>query len=179
MPVIRVFLDTEFTCFENPKLISLALVAETGQEFYAELTDGWSQRDCSHFVLDEVLPLLTVQPKDRVMRTELKKRLIDWFEQLAAPPVLVQIIFDASIDWHLLTETCGNLNTETLDIQPQWLEWPGNAMARRFLDLQENHFRIHGQRHNARSDAHGLRTAYLITHAEFSSPPTRRNARHE
>jgi len=35
----RVYLDTEFTKFARPQLISLALVAESGQEFYGESTD--------------------------------------------------------------------------------------------------------------------------------------------
>jgi hypothetical protein len=34
-----VFLDTEFTNFAKPSLLSIALVAEDGQEFYAELVD--------------------------------------------------------------------------------------------------------------------------------------------
>ena len=38
-----VFLDTEFTDFTSPDLISIALVAEDGREFYAELDDY--QRD--------------------------------------------------------------------------------------------------------------------------------------
>ena len=37
-----VFLDTEFTKFNSPDLISLALVAEDGREFYAERTDQGS-----------------------------------------------------------------------------------------------------------------------------------------
>ena len=34
-----VFLDTEFTAFVRPDLISLALVSEDGREFYAERID--------------------------------------------------------------------------------------------------------------------------------------------
>jgi hypothetical protein len=33
----KVFIDTEFTDFNDPHLISIGLVAESGEEFYAEV----------------------------------------------------------------------------------------------------------------------------------------------
>jgi hypothetical protein len=33
----NVFIDTEFTDFLDPQLISIGLVAQSGEEFYAEL----------------------------------------------------------------------------------------------------------------------------------------------
>ena len=51
------FLDTEFTDFVRPDLISIALVSEDGREFYAERTD-YREDDCSDFVRETVLPLL-------------------------------------------------------------------------------------------------------------------------
>jgi len=55
--IMLVFLDTEFTDFVRPDLISLALVSEDGREFYAERTDYYTTR-CSDFVKETVLPLL-------------------------------------------------------------------------------------------------------------------------
>lgn len=52
-----IFLDTEFTDFVQLGLISIALVAEDGREFYAERTD-YRQGDCTDFVCSAVLPLL-------------------------------------------------------------------------------------------------------------------------
>ncbi len=53
------YLDTEFTCLSpDCRLISLALVAPGGPEFYVELTDGWHLGDCSDFVVEVVLPQL-------------------------------------------------------------------------------------------------------------------------
>ena len=56
---MKIFLDCEFTRL-NPdsKLISLALVSESGQEFYVELTDTYLVEDCSDFVIQNVLPQL-------------------------------------------------------------------------------------------------------------------------
>jgi hypothetical protein len=56
---LKIFLDCEFTQLNQcSKLISLALVAESGQEFYVELTDTYSVEDCSDFVIQNVLPQL-------------------------------------------------------------------------------------------------------------------------
>ena len=56
---MRLFLDCEFTQLnQDTKLISLALVSETGDEFYVELTDTYQVADCSDFVIQNVLPQL-------------------------------------------------------------------------------------------------------------------------
>ena len=56
----RAYLDTEFTILNqySYKLISLALVVPQGPELYVELTDAWTESDCSDFVLEIVLPQL-------------------------------------------------------------------------------------------------------------------------
>ena len=56
---MKIFLDCEFTQLNrDSKLISLALVSESGREFYVELTDTYSIEDCSDFVIQNVLPQL-------------------------------------------------------------------------------------------------------------------------
>jgi hypothetical protein len=93
-----VFLDTEFTDFVRPDLISLALVSEDGREFYAERTD-YHRDACSDFVRETVLPLLGCVPGAACSRSELTRRLHEWFEQLPEPAV---IIYDFEGDWLLL-----------------------------------------------------------------------------
>ncbi|EJN25447.1 hypothetical protein PMI36_01707 [Pseudomonas sp. GM79] len=57
--MLKLFLDCEFTRLnKDTKLISLALVAESGQEFYVELLDTYDVTDCSEFVIEHVLPQL-------------------------------------------------------------------------------------------------------------------------
>lgn len=47
---MRIFIDTEFSDFVNPELISIGLVTESGNdEFYAELPVDQSR--CNDFVL--------------------------------------------------------------------------------------------------------------------------------
>jgi len=56
---LKIFLDCEFTQLNRySKLISLALVSESGDEFYVELTDTYSDEECSDFVIQNVLPQL-------------------------------------------------------------------------------------------------------------------------
>ena len=56
---MRLFLDCEFSQLTaSAKLISLALVAEDGREFYVELLDTWREAECSDFVVEIVLPQL-------------------------------------------------------------------------------------------------------------------------
>lgn len=95
-----VFLDTEFTDFAKHGLISLALVAEDGREFYAERTD-YQRENCSDFVLQEVLPLLGRVPGAACTKPELTERLCTWFECLPEPATLV---FDFEGDWLLLAD---------------------------------------------------------------------------
>ncbi len=56
---MKLFLDTEFTdLVPGNKLISIALVDENEDFFYAELTDTYELKDCSEFVKSFVLPFL-------------------------------------------------------------------------------------------------------------------------
>jgi hypothetical protein len=93
-----VFLDTEFTNFARPDLISMALVSEDGCEFYAERYD-YCLADCSDFVRQTVQPLLGRVPGAACSRSELTDRVREWFTQLSEPAT---VIFDYEWDWHLL-----------------------------------------------------------------------------
>lgn len=58
---MKLFLDCEFSQLNaSTKLISLALVSESGHEFYVELTDTYQFTDCSDFVIKNVLPQLSL-----------------------------------------------------------------------------------------------------------------------
>jgi hypothetical protein len=93
----RVYLDTEFTKFVRPQLISLGLVAESGQEFYGESTD-FVRVQCSDFVLENVLPLL--QGGDAAASLDvLRVKLV---RSLAALPSPAEIISDFDGDIELL-----------------------------------------------------------------------------
>lgn len=113
------YIDTEFTQLgPERKLISLALVATDGAEFYVELSDGWEEADCSEFVCGIVLPQLDLARHGRPHR-EASAALHAFLLGLGA----VEIVGDAlAWDWPLLLELLG----------PPGL--PGNVLGCRQVD---------------------------------------------
>ncbi len=56
---MNIFFDTEFTSLgSDPRLLSIGLVADDGQERYLELSDGWTEAICSPWTRQHVLPRL-------------------------------------------------------------------------------------------------------------------------
>lgn len=100
----NLYLDTEFTRLDSDyRLISLALVAPGGPEFYVELTDGWCLADCSDFVVEVVLPQL--QASRHGQTREAARRALQAF---LANMGDVEIVSDAlAWDWPLLLELLG------------------------------------------------------------------------
>jgi len=70
-----IFMDTEFTNFADPQLISIGLAASTGEEFYAEVP--YRIQACSEFVRDIVIPLMSEE--SLCDYDDLHRRLISWF----------------------------------------------------------------------------------------------------
>jgi hypothetical protein len=84
----RLFLDTEFTDLVPwNKLISIALMTEDGKYFYAELTDTYRHSDCSHFVINSVLPYLK-GTEYRMTEGECALKITQWIEDLGNEYVL-------------------------------------------------------------------------------------------
>jgi len=112
---LSVFFDTEFTKFrtvdDEPKLISIGLVAEDGREFYAELLDTWDISDCSQFVISVVLELL--DNEEYVKEADLAVKLKDWIESLGAGEVVLRCDSPA-YDWPFVAELF------------QFYGWPAN-----------------------------------------------------
>ena len=77
---MKLFLDTEFTdLIPGNKLISIALVDENEEFFYAELTDTYELKDCSEFVKAFVLPFL-FGDKHRMSSYDCALKLGNWIE---------------------------------------------------------------------------------------------------
>lgn len=98
------YIDTEFTQLSpDRRLISLALVAADGDEFYVEINDGWTEADCSEFVVEIVLPQLDL-PRHGHSHTEASAALRTFLASQGA----VEIVGDAlAWDWPLLLELLG------------------------------------------------------------------------
>lgn len=102
---VSVFFDTEFTKFrtinDEPKLISIGLVAEDGREFYAELLDTWDISDCSQFVISVVLELL--DNKEYIKEADLAVKLKEWIESLGEGEVVLRCDAPA-YDWPFVAD---------------------------------------------------------------------------
>jgi 3' exoribonuclease, RNase T-like len=78
---MKLFIDCEFTdLIPDNKLISIALVAEDGEYFYAELNDTYERCECSDFVMNFVLPFL--KGGEYVMtENECALKIATWIEE--------------------------------------------------------------------------------------------------
>jgi hypothetical protein len=159
---MRLFLDTEYTGTHasNPLLISLALVAEDGsREWYAELAGSWTERDCSPFVIREVLPHLQ---GPRLTWAEAHASLQQWF---AAAPRCCVVACDAERDFQFLLALLGdrpaNLDPQRLDLAP-------------LIDTGTYHHAVDAYHarpdhpwHHALHDARSYRLAWLASQADI------------
>lgn len=146
-----IFIDTEFTDFRNPQLISIALVAdEGGHEFYAELPYDLAR--CSDFVVEIVLPALGEPAGALCEPVELKSRMLAWLAQFEAAGE-VSVCYDFDGDWRFLDAILGD------DI-PAWIV-PRNVFEHLDQQALKSYFDIHdGVEHHALHDARANRHAF-------------------
>lgn len=100
---MRVYLDTEFTQFTQPQLISIGLAADDGREFYAVMK-SIPLHHCSAFVREIVLPIIEHWPSATLDRRELQQSLRQWLNKSAEP---LEIVCDFATDAELLIELIG------------------------------------------------------------------------
>lgn len=157
-----IFLDTEFTDFIRPDLISLALVSEDGQEFYAERTD-YQQDACSSFVRETVLPLLGRVSGAACTRSELTQRLHAWFLQLPEPAIL---IYDFEGDWQLLVKAIlGPAYQSPPDNFGEPLLLGNSSITHPIFErAQNNSYTQDWPPHHALADARALMAGYRAWH---------------
>ncbi len=116
----KVFLDTEFTgLHQQTNLISIALVAETGEEFYAEFTD-YDKGQVNKWIRDHVIKLLNYNDvnvyrsktenslKIKGNRATIKAELQTWFEQFHSVEIWADVL---AYDWVLFCELFGGASS--------------------------------------------------------------------
>ena len=142
---MRLFVDCEFTDFIDCDLVSLALVANDGREFYGERSD-FEQASCSAFVREAVLPQLGQFPERVFTREALRTALLAWLAQFAGEPARV-LCFDYGGDWDLFVDLVG-------EVPSGWQACHVGAA----IDIVrlEAYFLAHGGRHHALHDARAL-----------------------
>lgn len=145
-----VFLDTEFTSFKSPSLISIGLAASSGEELYVEVP--FSMGLVSPFVHDVVIPLLKRDPQAYCTIPQLHTRVRNWLTVVKTSPE-VELCFDSQYD--------ENLFRDIFDGYP-----PGFILFRN-VDRNINEFLRHEfhmktalPEHHALNDARAMRYAF-------------------
>lgn len=149
---LKVFIDTEFTDFLDPDLISLGMAADTGEEFYGEVP--FADHKCSQFVREGVLQLLGQVP-DSIYSSHaaLASAVFAWLELVRQGDQLVEICVDAQIDWDLFSDA--------LDYRvPPWVKLRHVGRNINDLDRYEYHKKNGLPEHHALHDAKANRYAY-------------------
>jgi hypothetical protein len=171
---MNLYLDTEFTQFQNPKLISIALISDDAKHlFYAELTDTYKMSDCSDFVIETVLPLLDAPEfskplnaegfYDKMTLKQCRKYLAAWLAKIDSK---VRIYTDAPCYDFTLLKSIFKENQWPQNVDPaphtpavgacEWMRF--DARYERAFDLNKNL-----RRHHALDDAIALAEATMST----------------
>lgn len=102
-----IFLDTEFTNFESPSLISIGMAADSGEDFYAELP--FAINSCSPFVRDVVVPLLGGYENAFCPVPDIGARVASWLSIVRRGSEPMEICVDHQIDWRLFSSALEHL----------------------------------------------------------------------
>lgn len=167
--ITRIFLDTEFTSLtQEAQLLSLALVAETGEKFYVEFNDynpdsitDWVQTNViEHFEMNDVEASIRVdgnEVKYKCGTKEVLEYLIKWLDQFDN----IQMWADVPhYDWVLFCELFDgsmnlpeNLHFICLDLATLLTVKGYNPDVSRISLLCEDEIPKNYKIHNALSDA--------------------------
>lgn len=149
-PKHLVFIDTEFTDFQNSQLISIGLVSETGAELYLETTFPYTE--CSDFVKAVVLPLLWHTPDVKVTSNEIGDRIVSWLDSIRRADEDLEILYDYSTDLNLFLKAIGyrkmpyvharhiGRNHFSKEVAKMWMQQQGLAEHNSLYDARANKF---------------------------------------
>jgi hypothetical protein len=156
---LKIFIDTEFTDFIDCHLISLGMVAGSGEEFYAEVP--YPDAACSAFVREAVIPLLGTIANAQCSVDELKYKILNWLSLVRNEGELVEICFDFQTDWDLFNNA---LNYQI----PDWCT--PRLIARNINDLfryafhKKNSLPEHHALYDARANRYAFRERLNVTY---------------
>lgn len=123
-----IFFDTEFSGLSSdPRLLSIGMVADSGQELYIEFTNGWSESDCSYWVMNNIVPLLG--NGERLTRRDAVERIIAWLSSFEIQPTLLgETTWDTILLGELMKEFSVIADRFRIDV----LEFSGKDQANSF-----------------------------------------------
>ena len=180
---MRIFFDTEFTGLrKNTTLVSIGMVDELGNTFYAELTD-YNKKQCDEWIQENVIQHLHLQEKgwddngrDVTVKGN-KKYVREQLTQWLAAYDYVELVADVCAhDMVLFIDLFENAFSLPRHVCPACYDicqdialWYGINMYEAFDKsreemIAENGYTISGDKHNALYDAIVIKTIYEITH---------------
>lgn len=98
----KIFIDTEFTDFIDIHLISIGMIAQSGEKFYAEVP--YPDDSCNAFVRETVIPLLGYIPDAPCAVEDLCVKMTAWLRIVRPCEQDVEICFDYQSDWDLFSK---------------------------------------------------------------------------
>jgi len=143
-----VFIDSEFSSLQDPKLLSFGASCADGRSFYAEIQASGPLVNSS-FVEQNVLPLLECNARPR---NEVAQGFVQWLLECASGR-RIRLVSDSGYDRWALGELLG---CEDL---PEAMTWQRVPIAYSELDRLCAELRL--RRHHALDDALALRHAIL------------------
>ena len=153
-----IFFDTEFTNLHiSSKLISIGLISEDGQEFYAEMTDTYLKSHCTDWVKENVLTLLDASAEQRMTRDESAIQLRAWIEGFGEP---VTLACDSEAwDWRWIQKLYATSDKWPINLaqKPVILKFNNEV----FNAAVDGAFTSGLRRHHALDDAKANRTGWL------------------
>ncbi len=152
-----VFFDTEFTGLSSdPRLLSIGMVADSGEELYIEFINGWSEGNCSYWVMNNIVPLLG--SGERLTRRDAVERIIDWLSLFEIQPTLLG---ETTWDTILLTALIHEYAVSPDRFRVEVIEYSGKEQANSFEGEKRSYFESHKlSPHHALTDAHAFRAAW-------------------
>lgn len=147
--MLLVFLDTEFTTFRNPELISIGLAATNAQEFYAEIP--YTHSSCSQFTHEVVIPLLT--GTGHTSPEKLGEEILNWLNSIRKDDLVV-LCFDSNYDKVLFLKIFA-------DNPPKFIIFRGIGYRHINGAMRADFYRENALReHHALNDAMALRYSF-------------------
>ena len=162
---INIFFDTEFTALSSePHLLSIGLVADSGDSLYIEFTNGWSEADCSFWVREHVMPMLG--KGERLTRREAVARITSWLLSFSTslPTLLGETTWDTTLLADLMREFGVAPDCFCLKV----ISFSGKEQANTFEAAKRRYLEYHQlTAHHALSDAWAFHAAWHDGHEQL------------
>ena len=180
---MKLFFDTEFTGLKkDADLISLGIVSEDGDIFYAEFSD-YSKTGLSSWMIDNVINNLLYSPGDSDLnvpdyfyygaRKFIKEKLLEWLEKFDEVEFvsdvchydfcfLIDLLFESALNMpKKFSPICHDINTDIA----RYLEVSEREAfnTSREQILEKHNIFVSGKKHNALYDAHVIKELYKLT----------------